>query len=76
MITSLSIKLYTLMVGMLTAGIGALRIRTAAPARGANFIEYGMLAVLAIVIGFVFRSQLGNAFDGMLGQIRSNLSNF
>ena len=50
------------------------RTRVTKPARGVTFIEYALLAVVAVIIGYVFRTQLGSAFDGMLARVRGGLT--
>jgi Flp pilus assembly pilin Flp len=57
----------------LTTVVDGAHRRVAQPARGANFIEYAMLGVIAVFIGFIFRKQLSDAFSSILDQITGGL---
>lgn len=42
--------------------------------RGVTFIEYALLAAIAVVVGFLFRSQLTSMFTTLLNNISGGLS--
>jgi hypothetical protein len=39
--------------------------------RAITFIEYAILAAIAVAIGFIFRTQLGSIFDTLLTRLRN-----
>lgn len=53
---------------------GALRARTATAPRGVTFIEYALLAAVAVVIGVIFKTQLSGAFNDILGRIKNGVA--
>lgn len=54
--------------------LGALRTRTAAAPRGVTFIEYALLAAVAVVIGVIFRNVLSDAFTNILNRIKNGVA--
>lgn len=50
------------------------RYQTRMTTRGVTFIEYALLAAIAVVVGFLFRSQLTGMFTTLLGKISGGLS--
>lgn len=43
------------------------------PVRGATFVEYAILAAIAVGIGYIFRTQLGNVFNSVFDQVGNAL---
>lgn len=73
MFLSLLVRLQLALTAFLTGMLAGARTRAMSPARGANFIEYAMLAVIAIGLGWIFRTQLSTAFNGILEQVRNGI---
>lgn len=68
-------KLFAAVAAWVTTLVGALtsppkRVRAA---RGVTFIEYALLAALAVVIGGLFYTFLWPAFQGMLGNVKTKM---
>lgn len=51
------------------------RLRPTAHARAVTFIEYGLLALIAIVIGLVFKTQLSSLFNSIFGNVSNGATN-
>ncbi len=48
-----------------------LRVETARRSRGATFIEYALLAAVALVVVVIFRTQLSSIFTSLMNNLRS-----
>jgi Flp pilus assembly pilin Flp len=65
-------RLYLMLETVVAVMAGHLRGRTSAVAgaRGVTFIEYALLAAIAVIIAVLFRSQLSAAFNAVFGSLR------
>lgn len=72
MFTSLLVRLHLALVATFALVTSGARGRVST-ARGANFVEYAILASVAVVIGYFFRSQLSSAFEGIIGTVTDGL---
>lgn len=66
------LSLFVAMHSALTGAVSTGRLHRSA--RGITFIEYALLGAIAVVLGFLFRTQLTTAFNGLLADIREALS--
>lgn len=73
MINQLLTRLFLGMIATFASVSASASMRRVSQARGVNFIEYALLGVIAIFIGFVFRDQLSDAFNSILDQIRGGI---
>lgn len=67
------IRLHLFLTSLLLGRPAVLVPAPAAGRRGATFIEYLLLAGIAIVLGAVIYTALGGSFDTILRQIRNAL---
>ena len=69
-----AVRIWTMFVAMFSTATPAMLTVTPQRARrGATFIEYALLAGIALVLFFVFRTGLSGIFDSLLQSIRDAL---
>lgn len=54
--------------------VAPLRRQTLVSARGVTFIEYALLAAIAVIIAALFRSQLVGVFESLFGRVGRGLN--
>lgn len=59
---------------LLTVVLAGARTRATSQARAVTFIEYALLAVVAVAVGLLFKTQLGGAFGSILAKIKAGLA--
>lgn len=69
MLIALFVRLHLALAGMISTAPPRLR-----SARGVTFIEYALLAAIAVFIGWLFRTTLTAAFTGLLDSVRDALN--
>lgn len=72
MFDNLFIKMHVALLAF-AAVLTARTRRVASPRRGAEFIEVALYAAIILAIALIFRTQLVNAFNALLGRIQAAL---
>jgi Flp pilus assembly pilin Flp len=72
-------QFYTTLIAFITRLCGfttptAIRVPVARRGRGATFIEYALLAAVALVVVVIFRTQLSSIFTSLMDRLRSATS--
>ena len=69
-----AVRIWAMFAAMFTSATPAmLTVSSQRSRRGATFIEYALLAGIALVLFFVFRTGLSGIFDTLLQSIRDAL---
>lgn len=71
--TALFIRTKLAVTSQMVSLLTALRGRAAAN-RGVTFVEYALLAAIAVIVAVVFRNTLINAFQTLFERVRDTLA--
>jgi|694.fasta_scaffold117727_3 Flp pilus assembly pilin Flp len=72
--TAILIRIQLAVTSFLASLSASAYARRVEKARGVTFVEYALLAAVAVALAIVFRSTLSSAFSGLWGRISTNLN--